>query len=102
MATYALLDPLIAEVTALANCLTGKATEFRHVLHLGRTCLEDAQPMRLGQVFGGYAALVARLARALQPVRDSLLDLPLGGTAIGTGFGAPPGYRTSVTGIWDR
>ena len=96
MATYALLDPLIAEVTALANCLTGKATEFHDVLHLGRTCLQDAQPMRLGQVFGGYAALVARLARALQPVRDSLLVLPLGGTAIGTGFGAPPGYRTSV------
>ena len=96
MATYALLGPLIAEVASLANCLGHKAGEFEDVLHLGRTCLQDAQPMRLGQVFGGYAALVTRLARALQPVRDSLLVLPLGGTAIGTGFGAPPGYRTSV------
>ncbi|MEO8543942.1 MAG: aspartate ammonia-lyase [Burkholderiaceae bacterium] len=96
MATYALLAPLIAEVTALARCLADKAAEFHDILHLGRTCLQDAQPMRLGQVFGGYASLVARLARALAPVRDSLLVLPLGGTAIGTGFGAPPGYRTSV------
>lgn len=96
MATYALLAPLIAELKALARCLAGKATEFHDVLHLGRTCLQDAQPMRLGQVFGGYAALVTRLQHALQPVRDSLLVLPLGGTAIGTGFGAPPGYRTSV------
>ncbi len=96
MATHALLEPLIAEVTSLAHCLANKAAEFDDVLHLGRTCLQDAQPMRLGQVFGGYAALVTRLARALQPVRDSLLVLPLGGTAIGTGFGAPPGYRTSV------
>ena len=96
MATHALLGPLIAEVDKLAACLSGKAAEFNDVLHLGRTCLQDAQPMTLGQVFGGYASLVARLAKALRPVRDSLLVLPLGGTAIGTGFGAPAGYRTSV------
>lgn len=96
MATFALLQPLIDEVAALAGCLDGKASAFKDVLHLGRTCLQDAQPMRLGQVFGGYAALVARLAQALQSARESLRVLPLGGTAIGTGFGAPPGYRTSV------
>jgi aspartate ammonia-lyase len=96
MATHALLGPLISEVGQLAECLSGKAAEFKDVLHLGRTCLQDAQPMTLGQVFGGYASLVARLAKALQPVRAGLLVLPLGGTAIGTGFGAPAGYRTSV------
>ncbi|MEO7939102.1 MAG: aspartate ammonia-lyase [Burkholderiaceae bacterium] len=96
MATYDLLAPLIAQLNELARCLSGKATAFHDVLHLGRTCLQDAQPMRLGQVFGGYAALVARLAGALALVREGLLVLPLGGTAIGTGFGAPPGYRTSV------
>ncbi len=96
MATHALLGPLIAEVGKLADCLARKAAEFHHVLHLGRTCLQDAQPMTLGQVFGGYASLVARLAKVLQPVREGLLVLPLGGTAIGTGFGAPDGYRTSV------
>ena len=72
------------------------ASAFDDVLHLGRTCLQNAQPMRLGQVFGGYAALAMRLAQALQSIRERLLVLPLGGTAIGTGFGAPPGYRTSV------
>ncbi|MEO8857949.1 MAG: aspartate ammonia-lyase [Burkholderiaceae bacterium] len=96
MATHALLGPLIAEVDKLAECLSRKAAEFKDVLHLGRTCLQDAQPMTLGQVFGGYASLAARLAKALRPVRDGLLVLPLGGTAIGTGFGAPAGYRTSV------
>ncbi|MDQ2779244.1 MAG: aspartate ammonia-lyase, partial [Pseudomonadota bacterium] len=96
MATYALLGPLIDEVTQLADTFKRKASEFDDVLHLGRTCLQDAQPMRLGQVFGGYASLVARLAGALKPVRDGLLVLPLGGTAIGTGFGAPAGYRSTA------
>ena len=96
MATHALLGPLIAEVVQLAECLARKATEFKDLLHLGRTCLQDAQPMTLGQVFSGYAALAGRLAKALQSARAGLLVLPLGGTAIGTGFGAPAGYRTSV------
>jgi aspartate ammonia-lyase len=63
---------------------------------LGRTCLQDAQPMKLGQLFGGYAALADRLYGALNDVKSMLLALPLGGTAIGTGFGAPPGYRKAV------
>lgn len=96
MATHALLAPLIDELKALAATLSDKAAEFHDVLHLGRTCMQDAQPMRLGQVFGGYASLVGRLALAVATARDSLLVLPLGGTAIGTGFGAPAGYRTSV------
>jgi len=66
------------------------------VLHLGRTCLQDAQPMKLGQLFGGYAALTARLAEELLAARAKLCVLPLGGTAIGTGFGAPLGYRKAV------
>ncbi len=96
IATYASLGPLIAEVALLGKCLQTKAEEFKDVLHLGRTCLQDAQPMTLGQVFGGYAALTARLARELIAVGEKLLVLPLGGTAIGTGFGAPRGYRASV------
>ncbi|WP_216108219.1 lyase family protein [Burkholderia plantarii] len=81
---------------ALGAALRGKAAEFADVLHLGRTCLQDAQPMRLGQLFGGYASLAARLAAELTAVRDKLRTLPLGGTAIGTGFGAPAGYRAAV------
>ncbi|MFM0736351.1 aspartate ammonia-lyase [Paraburkholderia xenovorans] len=96
IATHAMLGPLISEVQQLAAHLDGKATEFADVLHLGRTCLQDAQPMRLGQLFGGYASLARRLAEELAAVRDKLRTLPLGGTAIGTGFGAPAGYRSAV------
>ncbi|MEX3842852.1 aspartate ammonia-lyase [Paraburkholderia sp. BR10882] len=96
IATYAMLGPLIAEVEKLAAQFDQKAIEFADVLHLGRTCLQDAQPMRLGQLFGGYASLTRRLAEELMAVRDKLRTLPLGGTAIGTGFGAPAGYRTAV------
>ena len=62
IATYAMLDPLIEELTLLAALFDSKATEFADILHLGRTCLQDAQPMRLGQLFGGYASLTQRLA----------------------------------------
>jgi aspartate ammonia-lyase len=96
IATYAMLGPLIKEVVQLAALFDGKATEFADVLHLGRTCMQDAQPMRLGQLFGGYAALTERLAEELISARDKLRTLPLGGTAIGTGFGAPAGYRAAV------
>ncbi|WP_108610819.1 aspartate ammonia-lyase [Aminobacter sp. MSH1] len=96
IATYALLAPLVDEVAALADVLDAKAAEFADVLHLGRTCLQDAQPMMLGQVFGGYAALSRRLASSLTEIRGQLLTLPLGGTAIGTGFGAPAQYREAV------
>ncbi|KWF59709.1 aspartate ammonia-lyase [Burkholderia pseudomultivorans] len=96
IATYAMLGPLISEVTQLAALFNGKAGEFAEVLHLGRTCLQDAQPMRLGQLFGGYASLTERLAEELAAVREKLRTLPLGGTAIGTGFGAPAGYRAAV------
>ncbi|MGU7770409.1 aspartate ammonia-lyase [Burkholderia sp. MR1-5-21] len=96
IATYAMLGPLIAEVSQLAALFDGKAAEFADVLHLGRTCLQDGQPMRLGQLFGGYASLTERLAEELAAVRDKLRTLPLGGTAIGTGFGAPAGYRAAV------
>lgn len=96
IATYAMLGPLIEEVSQLAATFNGKAAEFADVLHLGRTCLQDAQPMRLGQLFGGYASLTERLREELVAVRGKLRTLPLGGTAIGTGFGAPEGYRAAV------
>ena len=96
IATHALLRPLIGEVHALAASFRNKAQQFKDVLHLGRTCLQDAQPMTLGQLFGGYAALAQRLGDKLDAIRDDLRALPLGGTAIGTGFGAPKGYKARV------
>jgi aspartate ammonia-lyase len=96
MAAYEMLEPLIGAISRLADVFRDKAEEFADILHLGRTCLQDAQPMRLGQLFAGYAALAARSARELSAARDKLRVLPLGGTAIGTGFGAPAGYRSAV------
>ncbi|MEJ8855113.1 aspartate ammonia-lyase [Variovorax robiniae] len=96
IATYEMLAPLVDALTGLAATFDRKAREFADVLHLGRTCLQDAQPMRLGHVFEGYAALTHRLKAELAAVRAKLLTLPLGGTAIGTGFGAPEGYRAAV------
>jgi len=96
IATWQLLAPLMRETEALAASLQDKAHAFKDILHLGRTCFQDAQPMMLGQVFGGYAALTQRLAEKLHTVRDDLRILPLGGTAIGTGFGAPKGYKARV------
>jgi aspartate ammonia-lyase len=96
IAVHALLAPLAAELIELAAAFEGKSLEFENVLHLGRTCMQDAQPMTLGQVFSGYAALTRRLSDELLAVRRKLLALPLGGTAIGTGFGAPQGYRPLV------
>lgn len=96
IAVHRLLASLIDELSQLAQAFRAKSDEFKDVLHLGRTCLQDAQPMRLGQVFGGYASLTKRLADELRVVREKLLVLPLGGTAIGTGFGSPAGYRQAV------
>ncbi|MFJ4064642.1 aspartate ammonia-lyase [Pseudomonas sp. NPDC089996] len=96
IATYSMLGGLIEQVRQLAQAFEGKARQFADILHLGRTCLQDAQPMRLGQLFSGYASLTWRLAEELVAVRDKLRTLPLGGTAIGTGFGAPAGYRAKV------
>ena len=96
IATHAMLGGLIVEVEQLAGQFDAKAAQFADILHLGRTCLQDAQPMRLGQLFSGYAALTHRLAAELVNVRDKLRTLPLGGTAIGTGFGAPAAYRGRV------
>ena len=96
IATHAMLGPLVTEIGQLAAHFEAKAAEFADILHLGRTCLQDAQPMRLGHLFDGYASLARRLAEELAAVRDKLRTLPLGGTAIGTGFGAPAGYRSTV------
>lgn len=96
IALHQLLQPLADELVELAQAFSDKAQAFASILHLGRTCLQDAQPMLLGQVFGGYETVTRRLARAVTESRSSLLSLPLGGTAIGTGFGAPAGYKTAV------
>ncbi len=96
LAAYAASGPTLDSLMALADSLDNKRHQFAEVLRLGRTCLQDAQPMMLGQAFGGYAAAVRRSHAHLTDLREELLEVPLGGTAIGTGLGARPGYRHCV------
>ncbi|MCB1381123.1 MAG: aspartate ammonia-lyase, partial [Alphaproteobacteria bacterium] len=87
---------LLDVLKLLADSLAERADVFGDVMRVGRTCLQSAQPMLLGQAFGGYAAAVRRQYEGLQDIRKQLLVLPLGGTAIGTGLGAAPGYQSRV------
>jgi aspartate ammonia-lyase len=96
LAAYRMTEPLLANLNTLSRALKERSDCFADVLHLGRTCLQDAQPMTLGQVFSGYAALVKRQQEKIAIIRKDLLTLPLGGTAIGTGLGTPPAYTATL------
>ena len=77
---------------ALGDALSAKAAEFDDVLKSGRTHLMDATPVRLGQEFAGYAMQVRNGATRVRKVLPELLELALGGTAVGTGINAPEGF----------
>ena len=87
-----LLDPLVAELDTLADGLLAKGREFDHIVKSGRTHLQDATPIRLGQEFAAYGHTVGRAARRLERAADDLRDLGIGGTAVGTGLNAEPTY----------
>jgi len=80
----------------LEASLVRKATEFATVVKSGRTHLMDATPVTLGQEFGGYAAQVRLGVERLQATMPRLAELPLGGTAVGTGINTPPGFSAKV------
>jgi fumarate hydratase class II len=77
---------LIPSLTELQTALEDKESEFHYVLKIGRTHLQDATPVRLGQEFGGYASQVKHAITRLRGVEDCLGELALGGTAVGTGL----------------
>ena len=78
--------------------LEAKAAEFADVVKSGRTHLMDAVPVTLGQEFGGYAAAVRHGIDRVRAVLPEVRELPLGGTAVGTGLNAPPGFAAAVIG----
>jgi fumarate hydratase class II len=80
----------------LESALAAKSAEFRELIKIGRTHLQDAVPMSLGQEFSGYAAQVGNGAERVGVAVQGLYELPLGGTAVGTGLNAPPGFAASV------
>jgi fumarate hydratase class II len=95
-ALLALKRQLHPALDKLRLSLDRKAKEFDGVVKLGRTHLMDALPVRLGQEFGGYAAQIAKAAREIGRDAECLREMALGGTAVGTGMNAFPGYAESV------
>jgi aspartate ammonia-lyase len=87
---------LVAAARALADSLGRKSDEFAHLLKTGRTHLQDAVPMTLGQEFGGYAACVRRGAEDVSQASEQLLELNIGATAVGTGLNAGDDFRRAV------
>ncbi|MBI1813734.1 MAG: aspartate ammonia-lyase [Deltaproteobacteria bacterium] len=95
----ALLDQWVGLQRALDACgvaLRAKATEFAPVMTLSRTCLQDGLAVSMGELFGGYAALLGRRTTELARTVEALRQVNLGGTVIGSGDGAPDAYRAAV------
>jgi fumarate hydratase, class II len=90
---------LLPALARLAGSLTQRARAFDDVVTLGRTHLQDATPIRMGQVFDGYATGVDQARRRLARASTSLLELPLGGTAVGTGINTHPEFGGRVAAL---
>jgi aspartate ammonia-lyase len=88
-----LLRKLITALETLTHSLNEKAQEFKDIQKSGRTHLHDAVPMKLGDEFAAYAANVRRSCERLQATESPLLEVPLGGTAVGTGVNTKPHYK---------
>ena len=88
----AIEEDLLPGLGELRDALAAKADEFWPIVKTGRTHLQDATPIRLGQEFRGYAGQVEEAVRRATAARDELLVVPLGGTAVGTGINAHAGY----------
>ncbi|MGB7210433.1 MAG: class II fumarate hydratase [Pyrinomonadaceae bacterium] len=86
------LTAMIPEVQKVHDAIKAKADEFADVVKIGRTHLQDATPVTVGQEFGGWANLVKRDIERLNMVLPGLLDLAIGGTAVGTGLNAHPEF----------
>ena len=95
-ATKAVVGDLMPALDHLASSLEAKSREFATVVKSGRTHLMDATPVTLGQEFAGYAAQVRYGVERLQAVLPRVAELPLGGTAVGTGINAPAGFAAEV------
>ena len=87
------LDPALAR---LERALAGKAAAFADVVKVGRTHLQDATPITLGQEFSGYARQITEARHALEPALDGVCEIAQGGTAVGTGRNAPRGFGRHV------
>ena len=96
---------LLPALELLRSELAAKAEEFNHIAKAGRTHLQDATPVRLGQEFGGYASQLRHGIRRVNAVRPALAELAIGGTAVGTGINTPADFgarmSAALSGILD-
>lgn len=91
-----IIERLLPAAAALQQALEKKSQEFSDIVKTGRTHLMDATPLTLGQVFSGYAHQVAHAQEAIQNTLSHLYELPIGGTAVGTGLNTHPDYADAV------
>ncbi|MBI2865996.1 MAG: aspartate ammonia-lyase [Chloroflexi bacterium] len=91
-----LVGRLLPVLRGLEQALLAKAEEFDEVLKSGRTHLQDAVPLRLGQEFGAYASAIARASSRIEQASPELEEINLGATALGTGLNTPSRYREEV------
>ncbi len=97
VATYEIVhDRTLPAIAVLQGALERKADQYRDLVKSGRTHLMDATPITLGQEFGGYASQLAHGRAALHDSLKRLAELAIGGTAVGTGLNAPPGFAEGV------
>jgi len=94
--TNALIHDLLPALDYLAKALEEKATSWDQVVKAGRTHLMDATPVTLGQEFGGYAAQIRYAAERVNATITRVAEVPLGGTAVGTGINTPKGFPQEV------
>jgi aspartate ammonia-lyase len=96
ISTLKLLEKLLATMEHMLNAFKKKAQEFDHVIKMGRTHLQDAVPIRLGQEFEAYSRVVERDIKRIGRTREHLYEVNMGATAVGTGLNADPVYIKSV------
>jgi fumarate hydratase class II len=89
-------EELLPALQGLKASLDAKADEFKDIVKIGRTHLQDAVPMLLGQEFSGYARQVAACVGRVRAALEGIYELPLGGTAVGTGLNAIPGFAAAA------
>jgi fumarate hydratase class II len=93
---------LLPALDRLREALTAKADSFAAIIKIGRTHLQDAVPLTLGQEVGAWAAQVAQAGRRIRLGLDEVFEVAQGGTAVGTGLNAPPGFATAFCGELTR
>jgi fumarate hydratase class II len=86
------MKPLLISLKSLTKAFAKKEKEFKGIVKIGRTHLQDATPLTLAQEFSGYVSLLERNSSRLEVALDGLYDLAIGGTAVGTGLNAPPHF----------